>query len=41
MPPALATAIGHTFNYKRDLDYPADEIARAETERSRLLEAQA
>jgi cytochrome o ubiquinol oxidase subunit I len=38
---ALATAIGHTFNYKRDLDYPADEIARAETERTRLLEAQA
>ncbi|MFZ0374630.1 MAG: cytochrome o ubiquinol oxidase subunit I [Xanthobacteraceae bacterium] len=38
---ALATAIGHTFNYKRDLDFPADEIARAETERTRLLEARA
>ena len=38
---ALATAIGHTFNYKRDLDFPADEIAHTETERTRLLEAQA
>ena len=38
---ALATAIGHTFNYKRDLDFPSDEIAHAEAERTRLLEAQA
>ncbi|CAH1687956.1 cytochrome bo3 ubiquinol oxidase subunit 1 [Hyphomicrobiales bacterium] len=36
----LATAIGHTFNYKRDFYIPADEVARAEGERTRLLAAQ-
>ncbi|MBS7701161.1 MULTISPECIES: cytochrome o ubiquinol oxidase subunit I [unclassified Chelatococcus] len=36
----LATAIGHTFNYKRDFYIPADEVARTETERTRLIAAQ-
>ncbi len=38
---ALAVGIGHTFNYKREYDIPADDIARAESERTRLLGAQA
>ncbi len=37
----LATAIHHTFNYNRDFDIPADEVARTEDERTRLLGAQA
>ncbi len=36
----IAVAIGHTFNYKRDFDYPADKINQAEGERTRLLAAQ-
>ena len=36
----LATAIGHTFNYKRDFYIPADEVAHTEGERTRLLAAQ-
>jgi cytochrome o ubiquinol oxidase subunit 1 len=35
----LATAIGHTFNYKRDFHIPADEVVRKEGERTRLLSA--
>ncbi len=38
---ALAVGIGHTFNYKREYNLTADEIARAESERTRLLGAQA
>ncbi len=37
----LATTIGHTFNYHRDFDIPADEVTRVENERTRLLTAQA
>ena len=33
----LAAAIAHTFNYNRDYDIPADEVARTEGERTRLL----
>src|ERR1700722_2122766 len=33
----LAVAIGHTFNYKRDFDIPADAVVQAEGERTRLL----
>jgi cytochrome o ubiquinol oxidase subunit 1 len=33
----LATAIGHSFNYKRDYYIPADEVVRVEAERTRLL----
>ncbi|HTK01165.1 MAG TPA: cytochrome o ubiquinol oxidase subunit I [Bordetella sp.] len=33
----LATAIGHTFNYKRDYYIPAEEVVRVEAERTRLL----
>lgn len=33
----LVTAIGHTFNYNRDFDIPAEEVVRAEDERTRLL----
>ncbi len=36
----VAVAIGHTFNYKRDFDYPVDKINQAESERTRLLAAQ-
>ncbi|MBS7706770.1 cytochrome o ubiquinol oxidase subunit I [Chelatococcus asaccharovorans] len=36
----LTTAIGHTFNYKRDFYIPADEVAHTEGERTRLLAAQ-
>jgi cytochrome o ubiquinol oxidase subunit 1 len=35
----LVTAIGHTFNYHRDLHIPADVVVRTESERSRLLAA--
>ncbi|MBN8920105.1 MAG: cbb3-type cytochrome c oxidase subunit I, partial [Rhizobiales bacterium] len=35
----LATAIAHTFNYHRDFDIPADEIARAEAARTQALAA--
>ena len=38
---AIAVGIGHTFNYNREYDLPADDIARAESERTRLLGAQA
>jgi cytochrome o ubiquinol oxidase subunit I len=34
----LASAIVHTFNYKRDFHIPADEVFRVEALRSRLLE---
>ncbi|MBV6305834.1 cytochrome o ubiquinol oxidase subunit I [Candidimonas humi] len=34
---ALAVAIGHTFNYKRDYYIPAEDVARVEAERTRLL----
>ncbi|WP_315918318.1 cytochrome o ubiquinol oxidase subunit I [Mesorhizobium sp. SP-1A] len=37
----LAVAIGHTFNYNRDFDIPAGEVARCEGERTRALAAQA
>ncbi len=37
----LVTAIGHTFNYKRDFHIPADDVIRAEGERTRLLAAEA
>jgi cytochrome o ubiquinol oxidase subunit 1 len=37
----VATAIGHTFNYKRDFYFPVDEVVRAEKERTRLLSAEA
>ncbi|MGK9235346.1 cytochrome o ubiquinol oxidase subunit I [Inquilinus limosus] len=33
----LAVSIGHTFNYKRDYHIPADIVAKAEGERSRVL----
>ncbi|RTL51680.1 MAG: cytochrome o ubiquinol oxidase subunit I [Bradyrhizobiaceae bacterium] len=33
----VVVAIAHTFNYKRDFDFPADEIVKAEAERTRLL----
>jgi len=33
----FAVAIGHTFNYNRDYFIPADEVARTEGERTRLL----
>jgi len=33
----VAVTIGHTFNYKRDYFIPADEVARTEDERTRLL----
>ena len=33
----LASVIVHTFNYHRDFHLPADEVARVEAERSRLL----
>jgi cytochrome o ubiquinol oxidase subunit 1 len=37
----IGTAIYHTFNYKRDFYVPADEVARCEDERTRLLAQQA
>ncbi|HEY0220471.1 MAG TPA: cytochrome o ubiquinol oxidase subunit I [Afipia sp.] len=36
----LAVAIGHTFNYKRDFDFPVDAITKAEGERTRILTTQ-
>ncbi|MGP8232618.1 MAG: cytochrome o ubiquinol oxidase subunit I [Methylovirgula sp.] len=36
---AIATGIAHTFNYHRDHYIPADEVLRAESERTRLLSA--
>ncbi|MBL8575710.1 MAG: cytochrome o ubiquinol oxidase subunit I [Mesorhizobium sp.] len=33
----LAVAIGHTFNYARMFDIPADDVRRSEDERSRQL----
>lgn len=33
----LVTAITHTFNYHRDFHIPAEEVVRAEDERTRLL----
>jgi cytochrome o ubiquinol oxidase subunit 1 len=33
----LATAIGHTFNYKRDFYIPAEEVTRTETARTGLI----
>ena len=35
----LVTAIGHTFNYKRDFHIGADEVARTETARTEALAA--
>jgi cytochrome o ubiquinol oxidase subunit 1 len=35
----LVTAIGHTFNYKRDYYIPADEVARTEAIRTEELAA--
>jgi len=35
----IVTAIGHTFNYKRDFDIPAETVARTEAERTRQLAA--
>jgi cytochrome o ubiquinol oxidase subunit 1 len=35
----LVTAIGHTFNYKRDFNIPADEVARTEAARTEELAA--
>ncbi len=37
----IGAAIIHTFNYHRDFHIPADEVARIEGERSRLLAQQA
>ncbi|MDE0855163.1 MAG: cytochrome o ubiquinol oxidase subunit I [Nevskia sp.] len=37
----LASVIVHTFNYNRDFYIPAEEVARVEGERSRLLAQQA
>lgn len=33
----IVAAVAHTFNYKRDYYVPADEVARLENERTRLL----
>ncbi len=33
----IAAAIVHTFNYDRDFHIPADEVARTEDARTRLL----
>jgi cytochrome o ubiquinol oxidase subunit 1 len=35
----VAVSIYHTFDYKRDYYIPADEVARTEAERTRMLEA--
>ncbi|PZO88791.1 MAG: cytochrome o ubiquinol oxidase subunit I [Sphingomonas sanxanigenens] len=35
----IATAIGHTFNYKRDFHIPAETVLATEAERTRLLAA--
>jgi cytochrome o ubiquinol oxidase subunit 1 len=34
---AIATAVGHTFNYQRDFYIPADAVNHAEAERTALL----
>jgi cytochrome o ubiquinol oxidase subunit 1 len=36
----IATAIGHTFNYHRDFDIPAADVAEAEEARTLLLAAE-
>jgi cytochrome o ubiquinol oxidase subunit 1 len=36
----LVTAIGHTFNYKRDFHIPVETVVAAETERMRQLAAE-
>ncbi|MFG1462559.1 cytochrome o ubiquinol oxidase subunit I [Xanthobacter sp. DSM 24535] len=36
----LGVAITHTFNYNRDFSIPAEDVIRAEEERTRLLAAQ-
>jgi cytochrome o ubiquinol oxidase subunit 1 len=35
----LAVAIGHTFNYHRDYDIPADDVGKVEDTRTQLLAA--
>ena len=35
----VGTAIGHSFNYNRDFDIPADEVASTEEARTKLLAA--
>jgi cytochrome o ubiquinol oxidase subunit I len=35
----LAAAIWHTFNYDRDFNIPADEVARVEAARTQALAA--
>jgi cytochrome o ubiquinol oxidase subunit 1 len=35
----LAVAIGHTFNYHRDFDIPAETVVATEDQRTRLLAA--
>ena len=35
----IAVAIGHTFDYDRNVDIPVDEVLRVEHERTRLLAA--
>lgn len=37
----LAAAIVHTFNYKRDFDFPVDQVVQAENERTRRLALEA
>ncbi|MEH2511206.1 cytochrome o ubiquinol oxidase subunit 1 [Nitrobacteraceae bacterium AZCC 1564] len=37
----LAAAIVHTFNYKRDFDFPEDQVVKAESERTRRLALEA
>ncbi|GAA4760986.1 cytochrome o ubiquinol oxidase subunit I [Stakelama sediminis] len=36
----IATAIGHTFNYNRDFNIPAEEVERTEEARTKALAAQ-
>jgi len=36
----LGYAIYHTFNYDREFRIPVDEVARTETDRTRMLGAQ-
>jgi cytochrome o ubiquinol oxidase subunit 1 len=33
----LVVGIGHTFNYHRDFDIPADDVIRTEDARTKLL----
>jgi cytochrome o ubiquinol oxidase subunit I len=37
----LATAIGHTFNYNRSFNIPAEDVAETEAQRTQLLAAEA